>query len=532
MRRIGFAVGVLALALLAYFWFKPKPPPAPDHVVLIVIDTLRADHLGALGYPRATTPMLDALSKEGVLFRRAYSQSSFTSPSMVSLMTGRYIAKERLDIPSELATLAESFQRAGWRTAAFVSNPLVNAENGFARGFERFETIAEYGSNEPVAAWFRTVADAKSFTYIHITEPHDPYLPPAAQRAHRERPDLLPGDRESFYERIGREMQLVEHAANVAKIREEIGGYDDDVRYADERVAHFMAAMDATGIHARAAIAITADHGEGLWERLALMNGQRGAKLRAGEPPTLLNQLMPTHGNQVSHELVHVPLILIAPSWTSSAPIDTPVENLDLFPTLLELADIAPPSGLQGTSLVPLLDGARAKKDFAFSFTRFNSTVITADGWQLVLPTEEGECAEALVPELYDLNTDPHQRTNLAAAKPDVVERLSKLARERIKIAIVSGGAVNNSSLVALGQLGYIDLAQREEARRVLLATPLDVVLKQLASFNTPCVERLLLAETLAERELDDAARAALREWRAKETAGAVQRAVDAALAK
>src|SRR5688572_1909145 len=231
----GRLVAVLAAALLWGACSQP-PPPAPEHVLFVLVDTLRADHLGVFGYPRATSPTLDRLAGEGVLCTQAIAQCSFTSPSMVSLMTGRYIGRERLDIPEELDTLAESFAAAGWATACFASNPLISEENGFARGFERFEKLDEHGSNAPIEAWLAARGGRRTFTYVHITEPHDPYLAPEGQRQWHEQGGLLPGDRAEFYDRVAGELELAGGPEMRAQIAEEIGGYDDEVRYADARV--------------------------------------------------------------------------------------------------------------------------------------------------------------------------------------------------------------------------------------------------------------------------------------------------------
>lgn len=504
----------------------------PEHVALIVIDTLRADHLGAYGHERPTSPAIDALARRGALFETAIAQCSWTSPSMISLMTGRYIAKERLDVPQDLATLAESFQRAGFATGGFASNPLITAEYGFARGFDRFEAIDEHGSNEPITKWLERTESARTFTYVHFNEPHDPYLAPEGQREWREANVELPGDRAQFYERVTRELGLTGFDENVARIREEIGGYDDDVRYADARVAEILALYEARGLADRTLFVVTADHGEGLWEHVALMNGQRGTKLAKGEAPSLMNALMPTHGNQVHRELVHVPLVLAGPGVPAGCRVADPVENVDLFPTLLDLCGLPRARGLQGASLVPLLAGGRAAKDTAFSFTRFNVTVIDAAGWALILPTDEGVCAEALEVELYDLERDPHQRTNLAAARPEVVERLSEVAHERMRIGIRTAGAVSEGDVEALAGLGYTDQAARAAERLRLASIPVGDVVAELAKFETPCTQRLLAAESLAGREIDAESRERLVAWRAKETSAAVIRALDELLAK
>jgi arylsulfatase len=517
-------------APLACIACSPTPPPQPEHVLFVLVDTLRADHLGAFGYERPTSPNLDRLASQGVLFTQAISQCSYTSPSMVSLMTGRYIGRERLDIPAELGTLAEAFAAAGWATAGFASNPLITPENGFARGFERFEKIIEYSPNTAIEEWLAARGERRTFTYVHITEPHDPYLAPEGQRQWLEEGGLLPGDRAQFYDQVESELGLAGGAQMREHIAREIGGYDDDVRYADWRVGEVLALYERAGLRDRTVVALTADHGEGLWQHVSLLNGKRAASLRKGEQPSLVNTLHMAHGNQVHHELVRVPLIVAGPGLPVGERIDGLVENVDLFPTLLELAGLRPPAGLQGQSLLRRLEGSDEGKEHAFSYTRFNVTVIDADGWALILPTEEGECAEGLTIELFRLRDDPYQRHDLAAEHPDVVERLKRVAEQRLSIAISDGGTVSDADLNAIEQLGYTDLKDDEESRRALEQRSTAEVVSELTQWSTPCHQRLLAAESLAGRELDAEQRAQLEAWRIQETSTGVKRALDVAL--
>lgn len=520
-----------ALLLVATFACAKEPEP-PQHMLLIVVDTLRADHLSCLGYPRPTSPHIDALAAEGVLFERAISQASYTSPSMVSLMTGRYIAKERLDIPAELPTLAESFAKAGWVTAGFTANPIVSKENGFGRGFGPFERIEDYASDDSIAAWFAGVGSKSSFTYVHINEPHDPYVLQKGTHEWRETGDLLPGDRGEFLPKIAAEMGLEGPERDIALIRREIGGYDDEVRAADARVGHLLELFAKAGLAERGAVVLTADHGEGLWEKVALMNGRRGQALRRGESPTLFNTLMPTHGNQVHRELVHVPLVLRANGLPKGRRVPTLVENLDLFPTLLELCDLPTPGGLQGESLIGMLGGSKRKKDHAFSFTRFNTTVFSPEGWALILPTAEGECGEGIRLELFDLNKDPHQRHDVSKEHPDVVERLRKVAQERLERGIRGQMKVNDASMAALEQLGYVDKIERENLRRELDAlSNADLIAKHL-NMATPCPERLVAAEVLSQRKLEPTERDALARLVPFETSRAVLELYEQLLAR
>jgi arylsulfatase A-like enzyme len=522
--------GVLC-ALLLNSCSKPEES-APDHVLLVVIDTLRADHLSSFGYARPTSPNIDRLARSGVRFTRAISQASWTGPSMVSLMTGRYIAKERVKLPTDLATLAESFQRAGWATGGFASNPLITQENGFARGFDVFAKLEEYGPNDEIERFLAANKDKRTFTYVHITEPHDPYLAPKGQQQWREAASFLPGDRVEFYAQMREKLGLADIAADVRTIQAEIGGYDDDVKYADGRVAAVLALFDKLALRDETVVALTSDHGEGLWQHVALMNGQRGSKLRAGERPNLVNTLMPTHGNQVHQSLVHVPLVLAGRGVPSGAAVNAPVENVDLFPTLLELANVRTPGGLQGRSLLQWLDGRPEGEAFGFSFTRFNVTVVDEQSWALILPTPEGECAEGLQLELFYLKEDPHQRVNRAADRPEIVARLTKVAEERMAKGIRDADVASESTLKTLAKLGYLEQTDKAEAQRVFAAASTDDLLARLGSLETPCTDRLLAAETLAARELDAAAKAKLDAWLATETSSAVKAAIERALGR
>ena len=510
----------------------------PDHVVLILIDTLRADHLGGWGYEPGSTPALDRLASEGVRFERAISQSSWTAPSVLSLFTGRYLADDRLDLPGELTTLAECFQRAGWATRAFIYNDIINEENGFRRGFDEFTQHVPYTADEPVAQWLASRAGEKTFTYVHLNEPHDPYLPedPSFHRRLKEPGEVDP-ERMAYYRSVSEELGLSDHDASVRHIAKEIAGYDDDVSFTDWRVGNLLEALERSGQSGSSAELVTADHGEGLRTRVAYHTGKRKEAEDAGEDPTLVNTLMPTHGNQVSHELVHVPLILRAPGLPAGRAIAELVENVDIAPTLLHLADVAPPENLPGRSLLDLLEDPEAwteAKPYAFSTTRFASRVETQDGWQLILPTELGMCAEELTTELYDLKADPRARRNIASEHPERVEHMSRLAEERRAIGIRRGATSMNAGdlsadalkvLDALGYTGSIVDEVREEFARATFAE-----LLALFAESDPCVVRLEIARALKGRELAAEEEAAIRELMAGERWPAVQKALSEAL--
>ncbi|MEO1088536.1 MAG: sulfatase-like hydrolase/transferase, partial [Acidobacteriota bacterium] len=204
----------LALALLAGgFWTCARTPPEPLNIVLIVVDTLRADHLGAYGYPRPTSPILDGLADRGTLFEVAHSTAAYTRPSTASILTGHYPSVHGAithadSIGDGVTTLAERLQDAGYRTAGFYRNGNVGERFGFDRGFDEYrgvekdfrrerrrrgETSGEAEVNSETGDWLVTDAAVSAldafrgdpaephspfFLYLHLADPHDPYTPP------------------------------------------------------------------------------------------------------------------------------------------------------------------------------------------------------------------------------------------------------------------------------------------------------------------------------------------------------------------
>ena len=501
----------------------------PEHVVLILVDTLRADRVGAIGGD-VLTPALDRLAARGAVFERAIAQCSWTAPSVVSLFTGRRVAGYRLSIPfaegssdEHIPTIARSFQQAGWGTAAFICNDIVHADKGFADGFDRFEQHEPYvGFVEPVHAWFASRAGQPTFTYIHLNEPHDPYrphvrydLPRDWQRRIVDPPRVSP-ERLAWFEAQRARFDLPPIAPDVRDIELETAGYADDVHFADERIGALLAPLEQSGALERTTVIVTSDHGEGLWTRPEFASAGRGteqledrrALQREPPPPSLFNVLKVTHGNQVYPELVHVPLIAAGPGWPAGARFREVVENVDIFATLLELCNLPQPAGLQGASLLRLVEDREswpALKPVAFSATRQQATVIDQAGWQLVEPTALGICLEGLGPELYDLNSDPAAQVDVAAEHPEVVARLAPLLAERARetIPLSTGGDEDPATLARLAALGYVGSivdtgwqAYAEAPLAELFATLRD-------ASEMACLERLYAAQALSRRKAE-----------------------------
>lgn len=342
---------LLFAALLTAGCGEPAPPPVRG-IVLISIDTLRADHLGAYGYHRDTSPFLDRLAARGVLFERAVAHYPNTLTSHMSLLTGLYPAEHGVFPPDgvlspSIPTLPELLAAAGWRTAGFVEDGYVNGEYGFERGFSRWhDEVGRYlptqveQTIERGVSFLREVAETGEaepfFLFLHTYAVHDPYDPPApfasrywqgprpAGAFHPVGPELL-----AFNRRQG---ELPEAAREWLVAR-----YDGSIRYADSVLAGFFAQLERLGLTDEVAVVVTSDHGEEFLEHGRLAH------------------------TQVYDETLHVPLLVIHPGFEPRR-VPTLVQGIDLFPTLLELAGVGVPEHASGRSLVPDLRGRAAPR--------------------------------------------------------------------------------------------------------------------------------------------------------------------------
>ena len=437
----------------------------PRHVLIFLVDTLRADHMACYDYPRDTTPFLDDFLERGVRFDKAISQSSWTAPSVISLFTGRDVVGEAVALPAALPTLPEVFQGAGYRTGGFVLNPLIqNAENGFRRGFERFQTERAV---RKAMTWIKNSKGKDTLTYVHMVTTHDPYAIDPKYHHFTGGPGLVPDEVEARWSAAAEDgLDLSD------EVREEMtqarNGYDDDVRLADSQFGTLVAELERTGQLDNAVIIFCSDHGEGLWTREAF-----DFSPEAQGATTVEARFKMTHGGQLYDELVHTPLMIWAPGVEGGRQVSSVTSNVDILPTLLELCDLAPPSdatgALSGTSLAPAMyvdttdTGADAGEHLAgprnaMTATRYAHALYSWP-YKLIEPTQLG-LAEGLVPELFDLVADPGEDHDLTAELPEVLARLRAELAERRRSAVLDPEAeleLTDANRAAMRALGYTD---------------------------------------------------------------------------
>jgi arylsulfatase len=360
----------------------PAPPGAPN-IVLVTIDTLRADHLDAYGYARPTSPSLDAFAKDGVLFETAISAAPATQLSTASLLTGLWPVthmEPMRDRPEGVAflrsgftTLAEHLAAAGYATAGFVSNPALRAEEGFAQGFATWDDTTgrdaeAEGVIAPAIEWLAT-ARAPFFLWVHLLDPHHPYDPPelgpwedpsdAAAAALRRTWTSLP-----FAEQTAR-MQRVERSSDLDPATRAflVDRYDTEIRHADAGVGRLLASLERQGAtRANTWVAVTADHGEEFLDHGRLL-----------------------HSHTLYDELLHVPLIVRGPTTPAGLRVAEQVPTIALMPTLLAAAGQST-AELDERSLAPFWErpgqepprGAMSERDSRYIAWR-------ADGHKLVV---------------------------------------------------------------------------------------------------------------------------------------------------
>jgi arylsulfatase A-like enzyme len=346
MARIRIALALVALSHLTGCSREPAQPVRPNALVLLV-DALRADHLGAYGYGRATSPQIDALAAEGVLFERAYAQSPWTKPSIPTLFTSLYPIQhgvyegetpgsagflESDVLPDELTTVAESFHSAGYRTGAFVNNAQLLPTQGFAQGFDLYAhgnfDAAEIARR--FLAWLDAEPGRPFFAYLHHLDAHWPFEPKApfaerfapagpydgvfAQESWRGLRDRINDGRVALGER-DREELVARHDAAVAQV--------------DAAIGELLAELRRRGLLDTTFVLLTSDHGEEL-----LDHGQVG------------------HGGTLYDEVLHVPLVLRPPGGAGGERVVEPARLLDVFPTLAGAAGIPAPGGVEGRDLL------------------------------------------------------------------------------------------------------------------------------------------------------------------------------------
>ena len=412
---------------------------APPNVLLITIDTVRADHVGAYGAATGATPAIDRLAREGVRFADATSQAPLTGPAHAAILTGDYPARfgvrdnATTPIPSGVGTLATLLKSRGYRTGGFVGAFILGAEYGFAQGFDSFDaTFAKFNAGMKLQAQRRAgeVTDAALkwlnpqsairtpqsalrnpqspspwFAWVHYYDAHAPYDPPSAFRT-----------------------------------RFRASPYDGEIAYVDSNIAKIVAALEQSGQLDRTLVVVLADHGEGL--------GDHGEQ---------------EHGLFLYESVLHVPWVMRLPGRASAGTVvKTQVRSIDVMPTIAAIVGTPAPK-VDGQNVMPFVGGAAPRDPVpSYAETFYPKWHF---GWSELKSVRVGDWKyiDAPKPELYDMRTDAAEQKNAIDARGPLAGGLSA---ELMKIAGGFGAAATTDApqpdpetLARLRSLGYVGIA-------------------------------------------------------------------------
>lgn len=470
-----------------------RPPPgAPLNVILVLSDAMRADHLSLYGHWRPTTPELIRLAAEhGIVFEHAYPAGPSTPNSVPTLFTSRPASAVGLSFDTVAGggdrTLAEAFNLAGVRTAAFVGNPLLLEKLGYSRGFGTYEIVpSSRGRDRFVSAdvlidraieYLSVNTDASCFVYVHLMDTHNPFDPPSPfrgrfagteslrPRAPRRAPapsalpppmlrrpsgdpapsGFLPAEPGSLRPGPWKDVPTTQDEAREDGL--DPVHYDEAIAFVDAEIGRMMRAIDTLGVGARTVVLLVADHGE------ALGPEDDGSRL---------------HGHSLYEELAHVPLVALVPWLPAGRRVPDVVSLVDVAPTLLDLAGVPIPASFTGTSLFA---ERHAPEPRAALLERLNAPWLTTtfigpgsvvewglrEGpWKLLLEEPRAR--------LFDLAADPKETTDVGAEHPEIAGYLAgriaraspALGRGGAAVATVPAGELERPLAEALKQLGYL----------------------------------------------------------------------------
>jgi arylsulfatase A-like enzyme/Flp pilus assembly protein TadD len=398
---------------------ESSPARGRLNLLLVTIDTLRADRLGCYGYSKIETPNLDKIARQGVLFENAVAPAPLTAPSHASMMTGLNPIRHKVRntggfvvSPSE-TTLAKILQGQGWDTAAFVGSSVLKRRFGFNQGFSVYDDeMPTLGKGSALAEperraeevvgrairWLDTQSRKPFFLWVHVYDPHVPYDPPAPFR-------------EKYADRP----------------------YDGEIAYTDQQMGRLFDSVGKKFPAGNTLIAVLSDHGESFSEH--------------GEY---------THGVFLYDTTLRVPFLLAGGSVPAGLRVKQQARIIDLLPTLLELLAVKGPAAIQGTSLTPAFHGGNADTAYSYVETLFPKLNM---GWAELrgMRTNRWKYIRAPKPELYDLEQDPGETTNVIASHPEQVQGLESRLKNISAIAEkVAPAAMDPHTLQQLRSLGYV----------------------------------------------------------------------------
>ena len=470
------------------------PVAPPQGVILVWADTLRRDHLGAYGYGRPTTPVIDRLAREGTLFRDCVGQATWAKVATPALMTSLYPSshgvREFSDrLPGSAATLAEVYRDAGYATLSFSSIIFTGKFTNLHRGFEEVHedsSLPDRESSKTARAyvdrllpWLDAHRDVPFFVFLHVSDPHDPYKPyppydtlwadPAKRDQHeKENKDVRkfigPPLLKAFGMPSRAELQKAGFDAD-AYVDYDRDWYDGSIRAMDAEIGRLVERLRSLQLDGKTLVVFTGDHGEEFLEHGRTF-----------------------HGQSVYGELDGLPLILWGPGRVPRGLVVEPtVETIDIMPTLLDVSRLPVPPQAQGHSFLSLLASGRGGRDAVHADAAAwtdrpaitekatttepvgapppedtASTAIVSGGWKLIQNTKRPEGRTEF--ELYDHARDPLDKSDVAAVHPDVVAALAKkleawrtmAAAARLKPDAETAKSLSKGELDRLRSLGYI----------------------------------------------------------------------------
>lgn len=422
-RRLAiFLIAILGFAALGFGWRLLWARPRLN-VLLVTLDTTRADHLGCYGYEQALTPTLDALAREGVVFEQAFATVPLTFPSHTSIHTGLYPPENgihnngRGKLDAQIPTLAEVLKQRGYDTGAFIGSVVLPARTGLNQGFDTYDDDMAGGDHHGHEAhlmrsarlvvnsaldWLHARESRPFFCWVHLFDPHAPFE----------------GHPEVFHDRF------------------QDRKYDGDIAFADLHIGRLITLLKDRGEYERTLVVVVGDHGEAFGEHAEL-----------------------EHGFMLYNATLRVPLLISVPGQSKKGHrISTSVSQVDIFPTVLDCLNIPLPTRVSGVSLKQAVKGNAMESRPCYSeseacYASFRWAplhCLTTDSWKYVNTSRE---------ELYDLKQDPQELHNLAESRPEQVQEMRMLletTRDAMVDCPTSDTPIDAKHLQQLRSLGYL----------------------------------------------------------------------------